>query len=405
MKGFLWVLLALVVLAGGSYAGWLYASGDPIGHLPLWVQVRPSIYLDTALDRIQSGAYGRATIDWPTVRARATAISVKASSADETYGAIRATLDALPDHLSLLVEPPAVATAGRSYGLQVLFPERIVAIVYPNSAAAAAGIHPGDVVVSVEGHPPMVNHDARARGHFIEIPPPSTELRLRPVSGAPRDVPLAVSTYALLPADTHRIGGDLGYVFLPATSGTSSFVQAVQSGIAAADAPTLCGWIVDLRAATGGSLEPMLQALGAIIGPPPIGSSVDASGARTPWSYPAGSPSATPLAHPQGPVAVLTSRLTASAAEGLVVAFRGRVGARSFGEPTWGTPTTSLAYALADGAQLQLTQAFDADRSGQTYKGPIAPDEPVPVDWARLGTPEDPVIVAAGTWLRTQCRK
>lgn len=405
MKRTLWALLAIVVLVGVSYAGWVASADQPVTRLPHWVQLRPSIYLNTALDEVEHHAYGRATIDWATVRARATTMAAGATSAADTYGAIRTTLDQLPDHLSLLVEPPVAATVGKSYGLQVLFPERVVAIVYPNSAAAAAGIHPGDLVESVEGHPPMVNRDPRARGHFIEIPPPSTELHLRPVAGAVRDVPLAIGGYALLPADTHRIGGDLGYVFLPATSGESTFVQAVEHGIAAADAPTVCGWIVDLRATTGGNLAPMLQALRAILGDPPIGSAVASDGTRTPWAYPAGTAAPAPLAHPDAPVALLTSRLTAGAAEGLVVAFRGRARLRTFGEPTWGTPTATDAIALADGAQLQLTTTFDADRTGQTYQGPIAPDEAVPVDWARLGTPADPVIAASAIWLRAQCHK
>jgi C-terminal processing protease CtpA/Prc len=216
----------------------------------------------------------------------------------------------------------------------------------------------------------------------------------------------------LLPADTHRVGGDLGYVLLPGTSGPGSFVQGVRDGITAADAPTVCGWIVDLRRDTGGTMRPMFQAIRAIVGEPPFGSFVDSSGARTAWAYPtAGDGSepgtATPLSHPHGPIAVLTSRLTAGAAEAIVVSFRGRSETRSFGEPTWGTPTSSYFYSLADGALLQLTSAFDADRMGVEYRSRIAPDEVMPVDWARLGTPDDPMIVAAGTWLRAQdgCKK
>lgn len=103
----------------------------------------------------------------------------------------------------------------------------------------------------------------------------------------------------------------------------------------------------------------------------------------------------------------MTSRLTAGAAEAVVVAFLGRSETRSFGEPTWGTPTTSRFDTLADGAMLQLTEAFDADRTGVEHRSRIAPDEAMPVDWARLGSPDDPMIIAAGTWLRAQpgCRK
>jgi C-terminal processing protease CtpA/Prc len=411
MRRILVIVLALVVLVASSYVARILMSNDPIGHLPHWIQVRPSIYLDTALERIEQGSYGRATVDWPTVRRHAKDLAAPATTADETYGAIRYVLGQLPDHVSLLTPPPA-STSGRSYGLQVLFPERVVAIVYPDSAAAAAGIHVGDVIESVEGHPPMVNRDPRARGNFIDIPPTSSTVHVRPVTGASRDVPLAVASYSLLPADTHRIGGDLGYVLLPGTSGAASFVQAVRHGIATADAPNVCGWIVDLRRNTGGAMWPMFQAIRAIVGEPPFGSFVDSSGARTAWVYPtAGDGSAsgtvTALSHPHGPMAVLTSRLTAGAAEAIVISFRGRPETRSFGEPTWGTPTSSHFYSLADGALLQLTAAFAADRMGVEYRSRIAPDEAMPVDWARLGTAADPMIVAAGTWIRAQeaCRR
>ena len=354
--------------------------------MPSWVQMRPSIYLDAALNRIEQHGFDHANVDWSAVGAHATELATGATSAADTVIAIRYALDQLPDHLSLFVAPPAPGASGRGYGIQVLFPDRVVAVVYPNSAAATAGIHAGDVIELVEGHPPMVNRDARTRGALMNLPPPSAVLHVRPPSGSTRDVPIDVGTFTLLPADTHRIGGDLGYVFLPGTSGGTGFVQAVRAGIAKADAPEVCGSIVDLRRNTGGAMWPMFQALRAIIGEAPAGSFVDASGVHTPWVYPrdAAGP-VTPLSHPQGPVAVLTSRLTAGAAEAVAIAFRGRPQTRTFGEATWGTPTTTQSYALVDGATLELTQAFDADRTGYRIPLRIAPDEPMPIDLARIG--------------------
>jgi hypothetical protein len=57
---------------------------------------------------------------------------------------------------------------------------------------------------------------------------------------------------------------------------------------------------------------------------------------------------------------------------------------------------------LPDKATLDLSTALAADRTGQTYDGPIAPDELTAVDWGRIGTSEDPTVIAAGTWLRQQ---
>jgi C-terminal processing protease CtpA/Prc len=408
MRRLLLTLLGLLVAAGCAYGIWVGLSDDPISRLPKQLQMKPSFYLDAALQRIQQHGYGRATVDWPSVRQHATDMASGAQTIDDTASAIRYALGQLPDHLSLYVPAPPAANAGLGYGVQVLFPERIVATVYPGGAAAKAGIRPGDVVEQVEGHPPMVNHDARTRGAFIELRPPSAVLHVRPPSGESRDVPLDVAPFELLPADTHRIGGDLGYVFLPGTPGPAGFVPAVRSGIAKADAPDVCGWIVDLRRNTGGGMWPMFQSVRAILGEGTLGSFVDAGGVKTAWTYPQDTDGAvTPLAHPMGPVAVLTSRLTAGAAEAVAIAFRGRLWTRSFGEPTWGTPTLTENYPLVDGGMLQLTTAFDADRTGTEYKSRVAPDEPMPIEWTHLGAPDDPMIIAAGTWLRSQaaCKK
>lgn len=109
------------------------------------------------------------------------------------------------------------------------------------------------------------------------------------------------------------------------------------------------------------------------------------------------------LPRPRPPVAVLTSRLTGSAGEAVAMAFRGRPGARSFGEPTAGVPTGNTQHRLADGAELYLTEAIGVDRTGRTYETRIRPDRPVATDWARYGTPADPVLAAATRWLGARC--
>jgi carboxyl-terminal processing protease len=108
------------------------------------------------------------------------------------------------------------------------------------------------------------------------------------------------------------------------------------------------------------------------------------------------------LKHPAPAVAVLTGRDTASAGEAIVVALRARPHTRSFGEPTAGVPTANEVYTLSDGGLLVLTVALDADRTGQTYDGPIAPDQWVPYDLSQAdapGNPPDGLIQAATTWV------
>lgn len=109
------------------------------------------------------------------------------------------------------------------------------------------------------------------------------------------------------------------------------------------------------------------------------------------------------LPRPRPPVAVLTSRLTASAGEGVAIAFRGRPDARSFGEPTAGVPTGNARHRLPDGAELYLTEGVGVDRAGRAYQTRIRPDQPVASDWTRYGTPGDPVLRAAAAWLDARC--
>lgn len=405
MRARILTILTAIVLAAAAVVGWIWTSPESFTRLPHWLQLRPSIYLDSALRQIETSGYGASHVDWPPVESRAKALAGSATSADGTYEAIRYALTQLPDHVSRLVAPVDESSSHDGFGLEVLFPERVVAVVYPGSAAEVAGIHAGDVIVSVEGHPPMPDRRVPVRGTLIEIPPPDTSLLVRPPNGDSREVLLRAAPFVMPAASAERLG-DLGYVELPGSSAPGPFAQTVQLAIARADGPAVCGWVIDLRVSGSGDFDALLGALRAIVGEPPFGSSVDAGGVRTPWSYLPSDQPVAPLSHPFSPVALLTSRLTAGAAEGLVVAFKGRPATRSFGEPTRGTPTSTRTYLLADGAALELTSGYDVDRNGTVYRTRIAPDDGVPIDWAHFGTPTDPVVVAASTWLRAQpaCR-
>ena len=156
----------------------------------------------------------------------------------------------------------------------------------------------------------------------------------------------------------------------------------------------------------------MLAGIGPILGEGDAGWFIDKAGAKEIWSYRRGEAllnneamvSIYPytLKAPMPPVVVLTGPLTASASEMILIAFRGRPNTRSFGEATLGVPTANFSQELSDGAMLVLTVAWEADRTGQIYKGRIQPDEFVDIDWAVFGTEQDAVMLAAVDWLQTQ---
>ena len=74
---------------------------------------------------------------------------------------------------------------------------------------------------------------------------------------------------------------------------------------------------------------------------------------------------------------------TASSAEAITIAFHGRPETRFFGTRTAGKSTAVQPFKLDDGAELYLTTAIDADRSGKSYPDGFTPDQIVPSTAAR----------------------
>lgn len=202
------------------------------------------------------------------------------------------------------------------------------------------------------------------------------------------------------------VPADIGYLRIGAFSGNAAAEVALANDlharIAAQDRDGLAGWIVDLRGNGGGDMWPMLAGAGPILGEGTSGYFI-APSYTTPWGY-NGSASfdGTFLAvQPEMPhrliaqdprVAVLTNEAVASSGEAIVVAFRGRPNARSFGARTCGVPTANRAFVLSDGSSLFLTTALDADRNHVTYDSAIPPDEAL--------SDTDATVARAVTWIR-----
>ncbi len=405
---FLGVVLLLLVVLGVAGAIMLPRAIErrPLdaARLPASMQLWPSIYLAVALGHVRDGL-PRQSVDWDAVSSHAHDMAKSAKTPADTYPAIRYALEQLgPDRGEL--RPPGTAVSAGAYGMQVLFPERVVATVYPASPADIAGIHAGDLVEAVNGAPPVVSPDARFRGQFVDIPRPRATLRVRrPGAADTQDISIQIGSYQLLPGHTAHVGPDLGYVEVPGASNDPEFPVRLRMAIAQTDGPALCGWIVDLRRNSVGAIEPAIAAVRSILGEGPIGG-FKSSAKTTSWTYPPvreGEPPLAPLAHPGAPVAVLTSRLTAG---NVVVAFRGRQDTRSFGEPTW-TASPRINGMLADHAELDVAYGVVVDRTGREYWDRVDPDQAVAIDWTKFGAPDDPVIAAAGTWLRSlhECTK
>ncbi|MFE7245143.1 S41 family peptidase [Streptomyces sp. NPDC057580] len=181
-----------------------------------------------------------------------------------------------------------------------------------------------------------------------------------------------------------RLAGAIGYLMLPPVPSdrvAAPYVRSARSIISALDKQGTCGWVIDMRSNSGGDMWGPLAAVGPILGDGTVGAAVYADGEKSPRAIENGTPRqymdewgpAASLARPTPPVAVLTSRRTASAAEAVTIAFPGRPNTRTFGQPTAGVPTANAPYQLSDGALVILTVAREADGTGAYTTGPSPP--------------------------------
>jgi carboxyl-terminal processing protease len=325
-------------------------------------------FLNSALDVMQEHALHGDAVDWPTLRQAAFKRAAGSFNPIDTYPAIYWALVQLNDPGSHLRLPPG------------LYPDQIALLQAAEKEANDAAPAPAKPAAPPtpfvsrhlpEGHIDMV--EGRAFGHVI----------LPTCSAKDND---GLLLYA---ADVRRILTDLS-------------------------AQNPRGWIVDLRGNMGGDMWPMLTGIGPILGEGIVGSFVAADGNIT-WFYQDGRTGTRnssgletvslnlqdmPLrVTPAEPVAVLVDSSTASSAEAVTIAFHGREQTRFFGQHTAGRSMAVQPFKLPDGAQLFLTTAIDADRTGKPFPDGFTPDQVFPAVSTMPAETSDDVVNAAQTWL------
>lgn len=272
-----------------------------------------SNYLQQALTMIQENSLHRATIDWESVIAATWQRADGAQEPADTYPAIEFALQQIKDGHSFF-RPPTIAQS----------------------------IQTG-------------SEDSRNR-------PPTGQL----------------------------LESNIAYLHVPDFTGSMEaamvYARTLQQLIGELDARAPIGWMVDLTDNSGGNMVPMLIGLGPLFDREEIGAFVDANGERLPWRYVADAgvhgdgiiltmdAPVVHLQHKPTPIAILLGPSTISSGEIVAIAFRGQSYTCSFGQPTCGLSTANQDFILSDGAEILLTVAVCADRTGRVYGGSINPD-------------------------------
>ena len=375
-------------------------------------------YLSNALDWIETNDVKIDTVDWATVREQALALAPNPKTTSDTYPAIKFALTQLGDTTTVFFRPEDLGEEFIDPGFDAYYPEAVILSVYPGRPAAKAGLRVGDVIVAVDGKPPVPYLGTEYVDTYGKTIYPVTVRR----AGSDQPITVTIKQGAFDERYEQPTGrrittdqGNIGYIELLATGGWGEYPTIAQEVIRKIDRAGACGWIVDLRRNNSGNIWSYIAAIGPILGEGKVGGFIYRFG-RDLWKYEDGKVfwgsverfedlvegPIYKMKHPMPPVAVLTSRATIAAGELAVVTFQGRPKVRTFGQATGGSPFLQNHTTLSDGAFLSVSGAYSEDRTGRIYKGSIMPDEIVATDWQKFGTDQDPVILAAQNWLLNQ---
>lgn len=302
-------------------------------------------YLDRALDHMQERSINRGEIAWPGFRAAARAQARGAQTVEDAHLAVRFAVSELGDGHSYFMPARQMSALG----------ERAV---------------------------------ANARTGRRAIPPTGRLLE-----------------------------GSIGLITVPGVAGgdqhaQAGYAQTLHRLIGELDGNAPCGWIVDLSDNSGGNLWPMLAGVGPLL---PAGEAVAAvfpNGERQSLWYADGKAGLGDFVQlrvnspyrvrAERPVAVLTSRTTASSAEIIVAALRGGRSALTFGTATRGVSTATRTIPLSDGSALILAVAATSDRNGRIYDSPIEPDVEARAAGSGATSTAPAAVEAAAQWLKRQ---
>lgn len=175
------------------------------------------------------------------------------------------------------------------------------------------------------------------------------------------------------------------------------------------------GLIIDLRLNGGGAMQPMILGTEQLLKQGKVGSSYTTN-EKEDWiikdnKFFADSmviASISPKCKIDGtkiPIVILTSPITGSAAECLIIAYKGRSNTILLGTTTAGYLTVNNGYGINENAGMNLSIGYNSDRNGRIYKKAFKPDIRLNSLDNFSNIENDAKVKAAVKWLNTKIKQ
>lgn len=309
--------------------------------------------------------------------------------------AIKGMLDSLSDSGTYYVDPSTLlrraASSGSFEGIGATVSQQNSEIViirpYPNSPAEAAGIKPGDVILSVDGESTAGWSTDKAVLRIRGPKGSTVTVSVRHLDGSTAEITIERDEVLVDSVTTSPPGGvlrdstgaevtDLAYIRI--SEFTERTPQEVVNALQEAESTTKKGLIVDVRVNPGGLLIETVDTADIFLDSGVILIEQDRDDNENFYRAEPGGP-ATNI-----PIVILADEFSASGAEVLAAALHDNGRATIIGETTYGKGTVNIAQPLGDGGALYLTIRHWLTPTGvQIDEAGITPDifiTPGPLD-------------------------
>jgi hypothetical protein len=212
---------------------------------------------------------------------------------------------------------------------------------------------------------------------------------------------------------TKLLPGNIGYLRIPSMPVAnkeefSTKAQNLNDSLCSLLTKNIKGIILDLRLNGGGAMHPMILGVEQLLKQGHVGSFrvkkednwfINNNGFYVDTSLLSKITPACTIDAQNIPVVMLISPATGSAAECLIISFKGRKNIVLLGSATAGYVTVNAGFPINDMAFMNLAIGYSADRNGKVYTTAIAPDIPFTSTDKFNDIEGDEKVKAAMQWL------